>query len=481
VDRLVRVSPSELLTLKPDRREAMLKAHKLMALVSPRQKLAPLLFFAPFLLLSALFALTDVLAMRHQSKLRVETEGVVQDMVTDIELMSQMRRDLDRIRLLADQHVLEEGAGGRAALETSLASSEGDFADAAAKYESMPMLPGEQGPWRELKAELTAIKPRLEAVLEASRRNDDVVAQRRLVALQDDFDRADGDLRSLIEFNRRSADDAAAHVGALQKAGAATMQLLALAGMGLSVTVGLAMIRVLQRRAAGLRHYAGMLEASNRELDVFAGRVAHDLRNPLSTAALATSRLSRQSPSPEQIKTFDVIHRSFGRMTAIIEDLLAISRIQGSAPVASDPAAAAQQVREELEPRVEGGDVSLLVDVQPARVRCSEGLLRQVMWNLADNALKYRRPEVRSRVEICGRAADGRYELSVGDNGVGISPDETGKVFAPFYRGAGETRPPGTGLGLSIVKRAVEANGGTVSVTSMLGRGSTFVARLPLA
>jgi signal transduction histidine kinase len=224
-----------------------------------------------------------------------------------------------------------------------------------------------------------------------------------------------------------------------------------------------------------------MLEASNRELDVFAGRVAHDLRNPLSTAALATSRLSRQSPSPEQIKTFDVIHRSFGRMTAIIEDLLAISRIQGSAPVASDPAAAAQQVREELEPRVEGGDVSLLVDVQPARVRCSEGLLRQVMWNLADNALKYRRPEVRSRVEICGRAADGRYELSVGDNGVGISPDETGKVFAPFYRGAGETRPPGTGLGLSIVKRAVEANGGTVSVTSMLGRGSTFVARLPLA
>jgi nitrogen-specific signal transduction histidine kinase len=467
--------------LKADRRDAMLRARTPMAIASTRRKLAPLLLFAPFLLISVLFACADVLAMRHVSKLGVETEGVVHDMVTDIELISQMRRDLDHVRLLADQHVVEKEAVGMAGLDASLASSEGDFAGAAAKYESLPMLRGEQGPWQELTAELAAIKPRLEGVLEASRRNDDSVALGRLVALQGDFDRADDNLRSLLEFNRRSADDAVARIGALQTSGAASMQLLAIAGMGLSLTVGIAMIRVLERRAARLRQYAAMLESSNRDLDAFAGRVAHDLRSPLSTAALATSRLSRQSPSPEQIKTFDIIHRSFGRMTAIIEDLLAISRIEASEPVASDPAAAAEQVREELAPRVEGSDVSLLIDVQPARVRCSEGLLRQVMWNLADNAMKYRRPEVRSRVEICGRAAAGSYELSVGDNGVGIAPDETGKVFAPFYRGAAGRGPPGTGLGLSIVRRAVEANGGTVSVTSVCGRGSTFVARLPLA
>jgi signal transduction histidine kinase len=130
---------------------------------------------------------------------------------------------------------------------------------------------------------------------------------------------------------------------------------------------------------------------------------------------------------------------------------------------------------------MQGCDVNLVIDVQHAQVRCSEGLLRQVMWNLADNAMKYGRAEVRTRVEVCGRATDDRYVLSVRDNGVGISPDETCRVFEPFYRAEGGKGQPGTGLGLSIVKRAVEANGGTVSVTSEIGAGSMFVARLPLA
>jgi signal transduction histidine kinase len=113
-------------------------------------------------------------------------------------------------------------------------------------------------------------------------------------------------------------------------------------------------------------------------------------------------------------------------------------------------------------------------------VHCSEGLLRQVVWNLTDNAMKYRRGGVTLRIEISGRSLDHRYDLSVRDNGVGLSPDETARVFDPFYRGAGSKGEPGTGLGLSIVKRAVEASGGTVWVTSEPGNGSTFVARLPL-
>jgi signal transduction histidine kinase len=166
-------------------------------------------------------------------------------------------------------------------------------------------------------------------------------------------------------------------------------------------------------------------------------------------------------------------------MSGIIEDLLALSRMREAQPVACDPVMVAEQLREELASHADGSGVSLVIDVQPARVRCSNGLLRQVVWNLADNAMKYRRAGVPSRVEIRGHPTDHVYELSVRDNGVGISPNEADKVFEPFYRGA--TGQPGTGLGLSIVKRAVEANGGSVSVTSELGSGSRFVARLPLA
>jgi nitrogen-specific signal transduction histidine kinase len=436
----------------------------------------------PFLLLAVLFAGTDWVAMRRVSQVRAEVEHIEQDMLTDIELVSRMRHDIDRVKLLTDQHVFERGSAAMAALEVRIDQTVGDFAAAADEYESMPMLPGEEAPWRDLKAVTAELRPRLDKVLAPSRLNDDPAAHGNLAELQKDFDRANDALRSLIDFNQRTAHESIASVAKLQQSATVTLQVLALVGVTLSVLVGVLTARALQLRNAQLHDHADKLEASNRELDAFAGRVAHDLRGPLTTATLATSRLGRQSLSPEQLKSLDALQRSFGRMGGIIQDLLAISRAQASTPGAvCDPAAAAEELREELAPRVQDGDVNLVIDVQPASVRCSEGLLRQVMWNLTDNAMKYRRTAVRSRVEICGRPADDGYELSVRDNGVGISPDDTSKVFQPFYRVDPEKGEPGTGLGLSIVKRAVEANGGTVSVTSEPGSGSTFVARLPLA
>lgn len=114
-------------------------------------------------------------------------------------------------------------------------------------------------------------------------------------------------------------------------------------------------------------------------------------------------------------------------------------------------------------------------------VRCPAGLLREALFNLADNALKYRRPDVPLEVDIEGHPAADRYELSVRDNGIGMSAEQTRRVFEPFYRGAQVRDRPGTGLGLSIVRRIVEATGGTVRVASVPGRGSEFTVTLPVA
>ncbi len=448
----------------------------------PKSRLRPAMVFAPFLLLALLFASSDLMAMRRVAKLRTAAEDGMQETVARNDLLSRMERDLDRVQFLAERHVFEDVIGTREAVDASLASSESDYAEAAANYESMLKGSVQRARWLQLKAEVAEIWPLVRVVLETSSRSDPRGAAASLAAIEGDFSSARGDLRALRRVNGQAVDDALTRVVGLQKTATVLLQLFGFTGMGLSVVVGLAMVRALRRRDDRLHRYAETLEISNRELDAFAGRVAHDLRNPLSTASLAAERLATRSPSPEQTKAIDVLHRSFRRMSAIIADLLAISRIQGVDPGrACNPAAAAEQVREELAPRVEGSDVDLVFDVQPACVRCSEGLLRQVLWNLADNAIKYRRTEVPSRVEICGRSADDRYELSVRDNGVGILPDEAGKVFDAFYRVAGRKGPPGTGLGLSIVKRAVEANGGTVSVSSTPGLGSEFVARLPLA
>jgi signal transduction histidine kinase len=431
--------------------------------------------FAPFVLLALLFIGTDLLAMRRVAQLREGAELIEADMLSDAELLARMRGDLDRVKLLADRHVCEHNGGTMANLEDQIARAQADFVGAADAFERMPMLPAERAPWQELKGALADLRPRLDAALALSRANEGDAAHRAMRDLEGDFDRADRSFGALFAVNRQAADAGEARVGELQRSATENLQVLAIAGVSISVLLGGRVIRSLQSR-----NYR--LQAVNRELDAFAGRVAHDLRAPLTTATLATAQLSRQSPSADQAKSYQALQRSFDRMNHLIDDLLAISRAEANEPRAvCDPAIAAEELRQELATRASSDDVELVIDVAHARVRCSEGLLRQVMWNLADNAMKYRRTETHPCVEISGRAAGDRYELSVRDNGVGIGPEETDRIFETFYRAAGGRGQPGTGLGLSIVKRAVEANGGTVSVTSKVGMGSRFVARLPIA
>ena len=129
---------------------------------------------------------------------------------------------------------------------------------------------------------------------------------------------------------------------------------------------------------------------------------------------------------------------------------------------------------------IDAAAATLELEVEPARVCCGEGLLTEALANLADNALKYRRPDAPPRITISGRGNGRRYELRVADNGIGMSPDERRQAFSPFYRALRDREVHGTGLGLSIVKRIAEANGGEVAVESTLGEGTTFVIRLLL-
>jgi signal transduction histidine kinase len=452
-----------------------------MQAIPPRPR-PRLIYFAPFLGIALLVACTGVVVAHRVSELRSATEDVVNDALTDVLLMARMERDLDRVRLLADERLLEKTTGAVAGLDARIAKTRADFHAAAAEFESLPLRPEEQAPWSDLKAALARLKPRFDSMLAMSRANHDEAARRELLGMEDDYKRATEALRVLSELNTRSARDAVPRVAELQGSSELLLALLAAIGAGLAIAVGLVVTRALQARERIMRCYADRLEASNKDLDAFAGRVAHDLRSPLSTATVTTSLLSRNSPEADNQKKLEVLKRSFRRMDEIIQDLLALSRIVPDEPChLCDPAAATEQLRDELTSRANQSSVSLIIDVQTATVHCSEGLLRQVVWNLADNAMKYRRPDVPPHVEICGRAFGQTYELAVRDNGIGISHEDAKMVFDPFFRASGGKRQPGTGLGLSIVKRAVEASGGKISVSSEPGSGSEFVARLPLA
>jgi signal transduction histidine kinase len=222
-----------------------------------------------------------------------------------------------------------------------------------------------------------------------------------------------------------------------------------------------------------------MLEERNRELDAFAGRVAHDIRGPLTTISLATSALAVTAPQEE--RTADILRRGVKRMEALVDDLLTLARIESQARGRCDPRIVAQQVEEDVAARFATENGTLRSSVEEAELACSEGLLRQVLTNLVENAVKYRRPGVPPDVEISGAKIDGEYELRVSDNGAGMSTEDAARIFEPLYRSPRMLHVPGTGLGLSIVSRIVQANGGAVSVESRLDEGSIFVVRLRLA
>ena len=100
--------------------------------------------------------------------------------------------------------------------------------------------------------------------------------------------------------------------------------------------------------------------------------------------------------------------------------------------------------------------------------------------NLIDNAIMYNKPG--GEIRITGRCENGTFRLDISDTGEGIAAEELPRIFERFYRvdKARSRESGGTGLGLSIVKHAIESQGGTVSVTSKLGSGSTFTLRVPV-
>jgi two-component system phosphate regulon sensor histidine kinase PhoR len=220
------------------------------------------------------------------------------------------------------------------------------------------------------------------------------------------------------------------------------------------------------------------LAERNRDLDAFAGRLAHDLRGPLSTVSLASESLATRFP--EARPTTARMERSLTQISNLMDELLTLSRLGTMRNATARAEWIAGTLEQRLDPLIAGVGGQLHIDLQPALIACSESLLSQVLWNLAENSVKYRRPDVPPSITIEGREEENRYRILVSDNGMGMSEADARRAFEAFYRGK-HSDIAGTGLGLSIVRRIVEATHGTISVESRLGEGTTFTVSIPLA
>jgi len=220
--------------------------------------------------------------------------------------------------------------------------------------------------------------------------------------------------------------------------------------------------------------------------------VSHELKTPVaSIKGFVETLLDGAADDRADNRRFlTIVAKQADRLAAIIEDLLALSRIEQSEGTGNLP----------LEPtRIAGLLAEAVADCGPrARERsirletnCPDDLvvdvnaplLEQAVINLVDNAIKYSGPGCTTWVEAEAVEAAGRRELvvRVRDEGRGIEPEHLPRLFERFYRvdKARSRQQGGTGLGLSIVKHIVQAHAGTVGVESRPGAGSTFTIRLP--
>jgi signal transduction histidine kinase len=228
------------------------------------------------------------------------------------------------------------------------------------------------------------------------------------------------------------------------------------------------------------------LTASNQELEAFSYCVSHDLRAPLRAISGFTRILAEQHSanlSPEGLDHLNKVLYACKRMEVLIQELLNFARTgRGAVHLIPVPLAPlVQQLESTFGARIAAAGAHLQVKQPLATPLGDATLIEQILTNLVDNALKYRRHSGIPEVRLAATATGEHVLVQVADNGIGIPAEHQERIFQVFQRLHGEREYPGTGIGLAIVAKAVRTMGGEVSVESSPGLGSTFSIRLPAA
>ncbi|GAB2574527.1 hypothetical protein Aab01nite_15550 [Paractinoplanes abujensis] len=223
------------------------------------------------------------------------------------------------------------------------------------------------------------------------------------------------------------------------------------------------------------------LEWRNRELEAFSGSVSHDLRGPLQVISSFAEHMLDDEDEPlgaEARRRLSRIQAAAHRMADLVESLLILARAsRGDLRRAEfDMTATTWSVIGEVEARDPEHKVSFTVH-ERMRADADEGLVRVILENLINNAVKFTR-KVTAPVIAVGRAGDAFF---VRDNGAGFPAGKAGELFRPFARLHSAEDFPGTGIGLTTVHRAVERHGGEIWAEGEDGRGATFWFTLPPA
>jgi len=244
--------------------------------------------------------------------------------------------------------------------------------------------------------------------------------------------------------------------------------------------------------ASGIRRANAELTLANRIKDTFLANVSHDLRSPLATIMGASEALIEGiygDLNGDQLRGMLDIAATSAHLLSLINDLLDLSSVRfGAFELRRETVNLSQLVKSVSEMQtteMRGNGISIEVSLPEQEIQlCADpSRLRQVLINLVENAVKFSHPKGVVRLVLTLTPDQRAVSVIVHDDGIGIPKDQLSSIFEPFVRveTSKAGRRPGTGLGLAIVQRIVDLHGGIISVTSEVGKGSTFSVVFPMS
>ncbi|GAB1541402.1 hypothetical protein NUACC21_40730 [Scytonema sp. NUACC21] len=218
----------------------------------------------------------------------------------------------------------------------------------------------------------------------------------------------------------------------------------------------------------------------------FVSMVSHEFRSPLQVILSSTQMIelfSQQLSQERKQQYFQQIKQTVKKMTQLLDDVLVIGRADlgrfKASPQLVNLAELCRDLAEEILLSTNSKHTIAFVTYGNCTNACvDENLLRHILLNLLSNAVKYSSPS--STIHFVLTCLDNEAVFKIQDRGIGIPLEDQEKLFSLFHRAANVKDLPGTGLGLVIVKKCVDLYGGTISVDSELGMGTTFTVTLPL-
>lgn len=432
---------------------------------------------AAFLAAVLAFIGSTLVAQRANQRASEEALAISRSAAPEIEALATTRA---RLRLL-ETRVLRR-VGGE--LQAEVSSARVELEESLERDRSLVSTPEERLALGRLQAAVLAFDLSAERAIEQLRLGARLDATRtvrnELRRLADD---ADGAAEALVAQEARRAQDAAQGIEtAIARVNRLAFQLDALSAL---VTVAAALLALRTVRAAERAQEVQrrVIERKAAELEMFAGRVAHDILGPLNTVSMAISVAQRDSSNLQGRGALARATSSLVRVGRIVDGLLEFARAGARAEpgATAEVAPAVRGLQDELaELAAQEGAQFVVEPFEMCAVACSPGVLLSLLSNLLRNAFKYLGDSTRRVVTLRIAPGRSRVRFEVQDTGPGVPAHLAADIFQPYVRGP-LTGKPGIGLGLATVKRLVQSHGGDVDVKPAPGGGSIFWFELAAA